>query len=99
MAAYVIFIREKTVNTEELEIYSEMAPAGLAGFSFSVKALYGKNELIEGDGQPEGIGILEFPTYAEAKVWYENPVYQSAKEHRLKSGTYQSFIVEGVKNN
>jgi len=96
MTAYIIIIREETTDRAELQIYAQMAPAGLAGFSVSVKALYAKNELIEGDGQPEGIAILEFPTYDEAKAWYENPIYQAAKEHRLRSGTYRSFIVEGV---
>jgi uncharacterized protein (DUF1330 family) len=99
MAAYIIFIKEKTTDPEELKIYSQMAPAGLAGFPVSIKALYGKNELLEGEDQPEGIAILEFPTYEEAKAWYENPVYQAAKEHRLKSGMYRSFIVNGVETN
>ena len=96
MAAYIIIIREETIEPDELQIYAQMAPAGLAGFPVSVKAIYGKNELIEGNGQPEGIAILEFPTYDEAKAWYNNPLYQAAKEHRLRGGRYRSFIVEGV---
>ena len=96
MSAYIIFIKEKTIDPGELKIYSQMAPAGLTGYPVSIKALYGKNELIEGNGHSEGIAILEFPTYEEAKAWYENPIYQAAKEHRLRSGTYRSFIVEGV---
>ncbi len=31
MAAYVIFIKEKTTNQQELDIYAKEAPAGLAG--------------------------------------------------------------------
>lgn len=96
MAAYIIIIREETTEPAELQVYAQMAPAGLAGFPVSVKALYGKNELIEGDDQPEGIAILEFPTYDEAKAWYNNLLYQAAREHRLKGGRYRSFIVEGV---
>jgi len=96
MSAYIIFIKEKTMDSGELKIYSQMAPAGLAGYPVSIKALYGKNELIEGNGHPEGIAILEFPSYEDARAWYENPIYQAAKEHRLKSGTYRSFIIEGL---
>lgn len=96
MAAYIIIIREETIEPAELQIYAQMAPAGLDGFPLSVKALYGKNELIEGDDQPEGIAILKFPTYDEAKAWYTNPLYQAARVHRLKGGRYRSFIVEGI---
>lgn len=96
MAAYIIIIREETFDPAELQVYAQMAPAGLAGFPVSVKALYGKNELIEGNVQPEGIAILEFPTYDEAKAWYTNPLYQAAKEHRLRGGKYRSFIAEGI---
>ena len=73
-----------------------MAPASLAGFLVSIKALYERNQLIEGKDHPEGIAILEFLTYEEAKTWYENPIYQAAKEYRLKSGIYKSYIVEGL---
>ncbi|ACT04211.1 hypothetical protein [Paenibacillus sp. JDR-2] len=31
MKAYVVFIREKTVDPDELKIYSSKAPAGLKG--------------------------------------------------------------------
>ena len=55
-----------------------------------------RNNQIEGNGHPEGIAILEFPGCEEAKAWYENPIHNAAKEHRLRSGTYRSFIVEGV---
>ncbi len=96
MAAYIVFIKEKTINPEELITYSQMAPDSLRGFPITIKALYGNNELIEGEGKPEGIAILEFPTYEEAKAWYESPLYQAAKKHRLKSGQYRSFIIEGV---
>lgn len=96
MPAYIIIIREETIDPAELQIYAQMAPAGLEGFPVSVKAIYGKNELIEGAGQPEGIAILEFPTYDEAKAWYTNPLYQAARVHRLKGGRYRSFIVEGI---
>ena len=42
MAAYIIIIREETIDPAELQIYAQMAPAGLEGFPLSVKALYVK---------------------------------------------------------
>ena len=95
MAAYVIFIKEKTTNQQELDIYAKEAPAGLAGHNIITRAAYGKNQVIEGT-DVEGVAILEFPSFEEAKAWYENPIYQKAKEHRLKGGIYRAIIVDGI---
>ena len=95
MAAYVIFIKEKTVNQQELDIYAKEAPAGLVGHSIVTRAAYGKNQVVEG-ADVEGVAILEFPSFEEAKAWYENPIYQKAKEHRLKGGIYKAIIVDGI---
>lgn len=95
MAAYVIFIKEKTTNQEELDIYAGEAPAGLVGHNITTLAVYGKNQVVEGD-EIEGVAILEFPSFEEAKAWYENPIYQKAKEHRLKGGIYRAIIVDGI---
>ncbi|NBD27471.1 DUF1330 domain-containing protein [Paenibacillus glycinis] len=95
MAAYVIFIRERTVDPEALRLYSEQAPAGLAGHPVTPLALYGKHEAIEGP-EAEGAAILRFPSFEEAKRWYYGPAYQEAVRHRLKGGIYRGIIVEGI---
>jgi uncharacterized protein (DUF1330 family) len=95
MAEYIIFIKEKTINQEELDIYAKEAPAGLTGHNITTRAAYGKNQVIEGPNV-EGVAILEFPSFEEAKAWYENPIYQKAKEHRLKGGIYRAIIVDGL---
>lgn len=95
MAAYVIFIKEETINREELNIYAKEAPAGLVGHNITTRAAYGKSKVVEGT-DVEGVAILEFPSFEEARAWYENPIYQKAREHRLKGGRYRAIIVEGV---
>ncbi|TVY07517.1 DUF1330 domain-containing protein [Paenibacillus cremeus] len=94
MSAYVIFIREKTTNIEELEIYASKAPSGLAGHSLKPLVMYGTHEVIEGP-DVEGAAVLEFPGIEEARAWYYSPAYQDAVKHRLKGGTYRGMIVEG----
>jgi uncharacterized protein (DUF1330 family) len=66
------FIKEKTVDQSELDIYAKEAPAGLTGYNITPLAVYGKNQVIEG-AEVEGVAILEFPSFEEAKAWYENP--------------------------
>jgi uncharacterized protein (DUF1330 family) len=95
MPAYVLFIREKTFDPEELKRYSEKAPAGLAGHSVKPLAMYGNYEVIEGPGV-EGAAILEFPSFEEAKAWYYSPAYQDAVKHRLKGASYRGIIIEGI---
>ena len=95
MAAFIVFMRERTREPGELEVYAQKAPAGLDGHPITFRALYGRHEVIEGP-EVEGVAILEFPTFAAAKTWYENPVYSDARKHRLKGGDYRAVIVEGV---
>ena len=45
MPAYVIFIRKRTSNPAELEVYSQKAPASLAGRPVTIHALYGRHEV------------------------------------------------------
>ena len=95
MAAFIVFTRERTRDKAELEIYATMAPAGLAGHPITLRALYGRHEVIEGP-EVEDVAILEFPTFEAAKAWYENPAYRDARLHRLKGGDYRAVIVDGV---
>jgi uncharacterized protein (DUF1330 family) len=78
-----------------LNIYVKKAPAGLIGHKITTRATYGKNQVMEGSNV-EGVAILELPSFEEAKTWYEKPIYQKAKEHRLKGGIYRAIIVDGI---
>jgi len=95
MAAYVIFIREGMSDPSELEIYSQKAPAAMAGHRVTPLAVYGRHEVIEGAAM-EGVVILQFPSFDEAKAWYNSPAYREARAHRFKGADYRAVIVEGV---
>lgn len=95
MTAYIVFTRLRTRNNSELDLYREMVPASFAGRSFKALANYGPQEVLEGPGV-EGVVILEFPTRAEAKAWYESTAYQEAVQHRFAGADYTAILVEGV---
>jgi uncharacterized protein (DUF1330 family) len=40
--------------------------------------------------------IVEFPTLAEARAWYDGDAYKDAREHRFKGADYRAFITEGL---
>ena len=93
--AYVIFIRERTLDDSELEAYAKLAGPSLEGLPIKFLAAYGRQEVLEGPA-PEGVAIAEFPSVEEAKQWYESPAYQAAAQHRFKGAIYRGLIVEGV---
>jgi uncharacterized protein (DUF1330 family) len=96
MPVYGIFIRETTRDRSELEAYTPLAAASMAGHAIKVLAAYGHQEVLEGPDM-EGVVIVEFPTLEEAKAWYESPAYREAREHRFRGADYRAVLVEGVK--
>lgn len=95
MSAYVVFIREKTLDQAELEKYWETVKESLEGRPLKVLAAYGKHTVLEGP-EVEGVVIAEFPTLEEARAWYDSPAYQNAAQHRYRGAVYRGLIVEGV---
>ncbi|HEX7777175.1 MAG TPA: DUF1330 domain-containing protein [Parvibaculum sp.] len=95
MAAYIIFTRDKTKNPAEMEAYAPKARDSLAGHAVTPHVVYGRQEVLEGP-QTEGVVVLSFPTFEEAKAWYDSPSYKQAREHRFKGADYRAVIVEGV---
>jgi len=95
MSAYIVFIREETINKSELETYWHKAPAAMEGQPIKALAAYGRHVTLEGP-DVEGVVIAEFPTVEEAQAWYNSPAYQEAAQHRFRGAVYRGLIVEGV---
>ncbi|MBX9654827.1 DUF1330 domain-containing protein [bacterium] len=95
MPAYVVFMREKTLEQSELEKYWEKVKGSLDGRPIKVLAAYGKHLTLEGP-EVEGVVIAEFPTFEEASDWYNSAAYQEAAQHRYLGAVYRGLIVQGV---
>lgn len=95
MPAYIVFMREETLDQSELEAYWAQVKATLEGRPLKVLAAYGKHVTLEGP-DVEGVVIAEFPSLAEARDWYDSPAYQKAAQHRHRGAVYRGLIVEGV---
>src|ERR1700759_1667840 len=65
------------------------------GHPVKVLASYGPQQVLEGDA-PEGVVIVEFPSTADARAWYDSPAYQEVAQHRFKGARYRAVLVEGV---
>ena len=95
MTAYAIFIREQTTDPAELATYSRQAGGTMEGYAVTPLVAYGAFEVLEGPAI-EGAVVLQFPTMADAKAWYDSPAYQAARPHRFNGATYRVLLVEGL---
>ena len=95
MTAYAIFIKNRTIDADEMKTYSRLAGAARGDHPLTALAAYGPLEVLEGD-PAEGVVLLQFPDMAAAKAWYASPAYQEAKQHRLKGADYRVIFAQGL---
>lgn len=95
MSVYAVFVREKLRNPAVIETYNAKAGPSLAGHPVKVLAAYGGHESVEG-APIEGAVLLEFPTMADARAWYDGPAYREARELRFKGADYRVFFIQGT---
>ena len=94
MTAYVVFLKEETLDAAEMAQYSAQVGRSFAGREVAVHAAYGAQEVLEGPAV-EGVVILSFPDMGAARDWYRSPDYQAAAQHRFKGAHYRAVLVEG----
>lgn len=95
MSAYVVMMREKTTDTEQMRIYAEQAPLARDGHTITPIVKYGTLQVLEGPAF-EGCLIHRFPSMQQAENWYRSSSYQEAMQHRHQGADYRVFIVDGV---
>ncbi len=94
MSAYVIFIKGRTLDEEQMRIYNDQALSTLADHDVRALAFYGAHQELEGE-EAEGIVLLEFPSMAAAKAWYESEDYVRVRQYRLKGADFRVLLVQG----
>ena len=53
-------------------------------------------EHLEGDWTPHRVVIVEFPSMAQARAWWNGPEYDATKALRRASTVSHALIVEGL---
>ena len=98
MSAYALaHLREIDPHPEILE-YLERIQATLDPFSGKFIVHGGATDIREGTW-PGNIVIIEFPSMAEARSWYESPAYQRILPLRTRHIAGDTIFVEGVEPN
>ncbi len=94
MPAYVIV--DVTVHdSEDYTAYRLQSGATVAAYGGRYLARGGVVEVLEGDSQPGRVVVLEFPSAAQARDWWDSPEYSAIKPIRQRSSTTNLLIVEG----
>lgn len=95
MAAYVI-VEISITDPNEYEEYKKLTPAAIAAYDGRFVVRGGQTASLEGNWQPERIVVLEFPSVARAKEWWNSDEYSKAKEIRQRTAHTKMIVVEGV---
>lgn len=95
-AAYIIVDMQIT-DMEQYKQYMAEAPAAVkaAGGEYLVRG--GRFEVMEGQWQPARVAMLRFPSFEQAKAFYDGEMYTRARAKRAGATQFFNMIlVEGV---
>lgn len=95
-AAYLI-VDMQISDLAQYKQYMAEAPAAVAAFGGEYLVRGGKFETLEGDWQPARVAMLRFPSYDQAKAFYDAEQYRAARAKREGATTFFNMVlVEGV---
>jgi uncharacterized protein (DUF1330 family) len=98
MPAYVLLNgRYFAPDRTAMRAYAERAPAVLAAYGGRYcRSLAHRVEVLEGAWHPRALGMLEFPTFAQARAWYDSPEYAPLKAIRLAQARNDTILLDAL---
>ncbi len=95
MPAYIIVDGEVT-DPVRYEKYKLLTPAAIAahGGRFIVRG--GATTVLEGSWQPKRMVVIEFPSLAAARTFYDSPEYREARTVREGAAIMNMIVTEGI---
>ena len=94
--AYLI-VEMQISDPEQYKQYMAVAPAAVAAAGGEYLVCGGRHETLEGDWQPARIAMLRFPSFEQAKAFYDSEMYRLARAKRDGATEFFNLIlVEGV---
>jgi len=95
MTAYVIGEIEVT-DAAAYEEYRKQVGAVNAKYGGRFLVRGGKAEVLEGEGSPKRMVIVQFPTFEQAQKWYRSAEYAPLIKLRQKASKGRLILVEGA---
>jgi uncharacterized protein (DUF1330 family) len=94
MPGYLI-ARVDVTDWDRYREYMHHTPRVIAHFGGRFVARGGETVTVEGPTETNRIVVIEFPTFAQAKAFYDSPEYKRIKKLRDGAGNTQFVIVDG----
>ncbi len=95
MAAYVIYQGE-VLDPEAYERYKPLAAESIAAAGGRYLVRGGDIDVLEGEPPPGRTVVLEFPSMAAARSWFDDEGYREARAVRSAASVVRAYIVEGI---
>lgn len=95
MKAYVI-VNVAIRDPERYQDYIKAATPTVAAHGGKYIVRGGRAERLEGSVAVNRVVVLEFPSYAHAKRWFDSPEYRAAQMIRQSCSTSDLILVEGM---
>jgi len=92
-----LIVEMHITDPERYKQYLAEAPAAVKAHGGEYLVRGGRRETLEGDWQPHRVALLRFPSYEQAKAFYDGEHYTRVRQ--LRAGTTEYFnmvLVEGV---
>ncbi len=94
--AYLI-VEMHITDMEQYRQYMAEAPAAVKAYGGEYLVRGGRHESLEGDWQPHRVAMLRFPSYEQAKAFYDDAHYRRVRQRRAGATEYFNMVlVEGV---
>ena len=96
MAYGYIIVQVDVQDPAKFEDYRALVPATIQQYGGEYLVRGGAFEKLEGDEPLGRMVLLRFPSYAQAKAWYDSEEYAGPKAMRHASSRANAVLVEGV---
>ena len=95
--AYVI-VEMHITDMEQYKQYMAAAPAAVKAYGGEYLVRGGRHEALEGDWQPHRVAMLRFPSYEQARAFYNDSQYNAHVKPKRAGATeyFNMVLVEGV---
>ena len=94
MAAYLI-ARVQVTDWDRYREYTKLTPGAIAEFGGKFIVRGGQTLTLEGPAETGRVVVIEFPTFEQAKAFYESDSYHRARKLREGAATGQFILVDG----
>ena len=95
MTAYLL-VDIKVTDPVKYEVYKRLGQESIARHGGRYLVRGGKSDVLEGQWLPNRLVVVEFPTYEQARAFYDSNDYRAARAAREGAAQMNMVLVSGV---